>query len=76
MMPDRHELHRRWLTLLAGERDRRSGVPSGEEALAWLADTLDQMHERLAAAPGFQPLTPSESAATLREIEAVLTKRG
>jgi hypothetical protein len=69
-MPDRRDLHQQWLMLLTDERARRSGMPTGEEATAWLIDTLDQMGERMRAAPDFVEPSPAEAAALEREIAA------
>jgi hypothetical protein len=75
-MPARRELHQRWLTLLTDERARRSGMPTGEEATAWLINELDQMAGRLAAAPDYRPPTPAEAAAAEREIDAFFATLG
>jgi hypothetical protein len=68
-MPDRNEMHQRWLRFLTVEHERRSGVADGKEAAAWLVAELDKMAERLQVAADYEPLSEAESAALSAELD-------
>ena len=70
---------RRWMASLIAEHNRRQAAKlsaAGGDPRDWLIAKLDQMGERMRAAPGYQPPPPAEAAAISREVEAFLAKRG
>ena len=70
-------LRQRWLDVLLAERHRRRDVSSyADEACERLLAELDEMGERMRAAPGWVEPTEAERQQNLADLEAWFHEHG
>ena len=70
------KLRSAWLRLLRAELGRRSAYTTTDDARERLIAELDQMAERMRAAPGWVEPTAEERRQGVAEIEDCLRERG